>query len=414
MSLSGAELKVTLVFYEPLATGRQSAFGYASYRLARNLLERGWLDQVICRAVSPEVELPRDKVLVMHDDPLYRFAARLIARAGQMFPWFNARRILEEMFDRFVSSRMRMEADSVLFTTRPLILNTIRKAKAARMKVWLFASVPHPLVNFSLGRNEELRYGLPKKGPITDVRRTERLAGALALADKVVSMGPEIGEYVFDSFRNFVEPDRLLGLKRYFPVDPAEYAALTGPRPGDPEKRGVTFLHVSHIVFLKGITYLLEAWRIFKKNDRSGSRLLLVGAIDRPVRELVDREFGDLEGVEFRGFVPDLMPHFKEADVFVSPSVTDAGPVTIIEAMASGLPVISSNNCGFASLLTEGHDGFRYQFNDVRRLAEILEHIAANPGDLPRLSKNAFDNAQGRSLEEYVDELTELFGECGL
>lgn len=404
-------MKVTLVFFESMATGRQSCFGYASYRLALDLLEKGRLDRIVTQRAVPQLAIPREKLRVMYEHPGYRLAARVIGKLGRVFPWINARRLREELFDRFASSRIDMGPDTLVFATRPLIANTIDRAKAAGATVWLFASVPHPLSNFALGRNEEIRHGLAKGNPVTDLLRTERLTRAMAQADRIVTTDPAIGAYVYGTFVDFVEPERLLTLEKYFPLDPAEYSALTGPRALDPQKKATTFLHVSHINLFKGIPYLLDAWRIFKASDRTGSRLVLVGYMEDRLQRMIDEQYGDLEGLEIRGFVPDLMPHFIEADVFVSPSITDAGPVTIIEAMAAGLPVISSNNCGFASLLTDGEDGFRYQFNDVPALARILERVASRPEDLPRLSRNAFENAQKRSMDEYIEELSGILGD---
>ncbi len=402
-------MKVTLVFYEPLSNDPLAGFGYASYRLAVNLHEKGLLEKVICRRAAPDLEIPAERIAVMDENPWCRFQSKVLHRAGRIAGGLNVRRMSEELFDRFVAGHLPADPDGLLFTTRPLILDSVRRAKAAGMRVWLFASVPHSLVNYTLARNEEMRNGLEPCGPISDLQRAERLAGAMVLADRIVTLGPRIGQYVYESYAGFFEPERLLPLNEFCTFEPQEYAHLAESRKRPAGPRPVTFFHVSHLHFVKGITYLLEAWRRFEADDASGSRLVIGGRVDPAVQTVIERDFADLERVEFRGFAPDLGPLLEEADVFVSPSITDAGPVTIIECLAAGLPVISSNNCGFASILTEGVDGFRYEYNDTAALAAIFSRIAGDPDQLVEMGRHALANAKRRSLGKYIEELTELF-----
>lgn len=404
-------MKATLLLYEPLVPAHQSSFGYASYRLARELHERDLLECVLCRTLDPSLELPADKVHVMRRDRRYNLAARAIFEIGSRFAWFDARRRAEELFDRYALSRVPFHKGGPVFATRPLMLGTFARAKAAGCPLWMMASVPHPLQNYALGRNEEIRHGLDRSGPITDERRTERLTRALQLADRIVTSHPTTGEYVYRSFLHYVEPEKLRLLKHYFPLENIEGAQPRRLEDRDPARTGVDFLHVSHMHFLKGVVYVLDAWRRFKQHDRTESRLLLVGTMDRRLREVVDRDYADLPGVEVRGFVPDLKEAFREADVFLSPSVTDAGPLTIIEAMATGLPVISSRNCGFASILTEGRDGFTYEYNDVPKLAGHFAWFAEHRDELPGMSAAALENARGHSMDEYLQELISVFEE---
>lgn len=402
-------MKVTLVFYEPLSTNPRAGFGYASYRLATNLHEQGKLERVICRQAGPEIDLPRDRLEVMEWHPAYRLAPKVLHRVGKFVRGLQVRRLSEQMFDRFAADRLPDTGrEGLVFATRPLVLKTFQRASQNGMTTWLFASVPHPLVNFALARNEELKQGLVPCSPITDLERVERLTRILVLADRIVTLGPDVGEYVYRTYADLCGEERLLPLREFCTFDPGDYAGLAVQRRERPTGP-VTFFHVSHIHFVKGITYLLEAWRRFLQSGGQGCRLVVAGRIDPAVQVVIDRDFRDLKDVEYRGFAPELSPLLREADVFVSPSITDAGPVTIIEAMASGLPVIASNNCGFASLLRDRENGYRYRYNDVGALARIFAEIAEEPRRLKSMGARALADAGERSLSRYIDELTGLF-----
>ena len=108
---------------------------------------------------------------------------------------------------------------------------------------------------------------------------------------------------------------------------------------------------------------------------------------------------------EHVGFVPDLVPVLSSSDVFISSSIADAGPATILEAMSAGLPVISSRNCGFASMVSEKEDGFTYHYNDVSKLTEILTWFINNPGEIQPMGKRARSKMENLSTGRYAEEI---------
>ena len=76
--------------------------------------------------------------------------------------------------------------------------------------------------------------------------------------------------------------------------------------------------------------------------------------------------------------------------------------------MASGMPVISSENCGYASLITPGEDGFTYPFNDVERLTEILLWCVENRDAIPRMGGRAQRRVSDSSVDRYAEELVDI------
>lgn len=113
------------------------------------------------------------------------------------------------------------------------------------------------------------------------------------------------------------------------------------------EKESLIYIYVGRIVDAKGIDELLLAWREFQKNKNVA--LCLVG--DGPERLKYERKSEDigLTNVHFLGKVnyDDLPQYYQSADVFIIPTLEDNWSLVVPEAMASGLPVISSiyNGC---------------------------------------------------------------------
>jgi glycosyltransferase involved in cell wall biosynthesis len=80
---------------------------------------------------------------------------------------------------------------------------------------------------------------------------------------------------------------------------------------------------------------------------------------------------------------------FDGAEVFLNTSRIDNAPVSVIEAMASGLPIVSSNAGGVPDLLTDGREGLLFEPGDSQGMAEGVTRIANEPGLAERLIRQA-------------------------
>ena len=155
-------------------------------------------------------------------------------------------------------------------------------------------------------------------------------------------------------------------------------------RPADEEK---VILYVGFLNERKGVDRLLQAFARVAGN-LPGSRLVLVG--EGPLRErLVDltSELGIRPRVEFRGFVqPTEMPEvYASADVFVLPSREDTFGVVVVEALASGVPVICSTDAGVSSHLVNEDSALLIDPDNVELLAEQMTRLLTEPGLRMRL-----------------------------
>ncbi len=398
-------MKAVLILFEKLSNRQRRGLGHASLKLAEKLLAEGSLEQVICLDLDPQDDIFGDRAQVFTRNRVLRLAYMISARLGHVFPKLKTRRFHEFLFDRFARSRLRCGPDTLLYITRPLFNRTIAQAKANGMKVWIQSSVAHPLLNFSLVRNEELRLGLSAKGPYSDIVRAEKIARTILSADRLITFDPAIGKFTHDSSRIFIDPRRLLPLKNFFTIDPEEFTAVAKERQPRTPGAEIVFFHLSHINLIKGVSFLLEAWRKLQERGLTNCRLVMGGRLDHNVSRLIKEQYADLENVEYRGLVDDLVGEMSRMDVFVSPSISDSGPATLIEAMSAGLPVVASRNCGLTSLISEEVEGFAYHYNDVTRLTDIMAWFMDNPDQIFPMGQRARSRVKDLSTGRYAAEL---------
>lgn len=134
--------------------------------------------------------------------------------------------------------------------------------------------------------------------------------------------------------------------------------------------------------YFKGVPLLLEA---FARLRHPRARLLIVGEGDlRGSYQQRAAQMGLGEQVVFCGRVSDdaLPAHYAIADLLVLPSTTlgEAFGVVVLEAMASGKPVITSNLPGVRSVVTNGQDGLLVRPGDPDDLAEAIQTLLEDPG----------------------------------
>jgi glycosyltransferase involved in cell wall biosynthesis len=112
--------------------------------------------------------------------------------------------------------------------------------------------------------------------------------------------------------------------------------------------------------------------------------LVLVG--EGPMRERLlrrSKRLGITDRVRLEGAVgQDAMArYYAGADVFCLPSFAEGVPVVLMEAMASGRPVVATRIAGVPELVEEGVSGYLVAPGNVEELADALERLSSSPGD---------------------------------
>jgi colanic acid/amylovoran biosynthesis glycosyltransferase len=154
---------------------------------------------------------------------------------------------------------------------------------------------------------------------------------------------------------------------------------------------------------IKGQHFALEALRRVELRGRRDFRVVFVGdGSTRPELERIVSAYGWERRVTFAGHVPHgddaLVRYLHEADVFLHPSLTTRGvkegiPGTIVEAMASGLPVIATRHGGIPSVIESERDGLLVEEHDVDALSGAIETLLADPAARARMGRAAAERA---------------------
>jgi glycosyltransferase involved in cell wall biosynthesis len=144
-------------------------------------------------------------------------------------------------------------------------------------------------------------------------------------------------------------------------------------------------LFVGGIEERKGLETLVHALKHVKA-DIPGVQLHIVGGVRKiryhqKVEELI-KELGLQDQVRFLGRLPDvsLMKEYAEAAVFILPSKEESQGIVLIEAMATGTPVIATNSGGMPYLVEDGRNGFLVSVGDSQAMADRISVLLKDAG----------------------------------
>jgi glycosyltransferase involved in cell wall biosynthesis len=216
--------------------------------------------------------------------PLIRYPLRALEKLSGL----SFGRLYQILSNFFVRLRLQT-ADVVFFHPPTRFEGAIRKAKQRGSIVVGIATVAHPLFDKEIHESEHQRFGssLPTEN-------FERMSALIEQSDYIVAIS------------DFVK-------------------SFTNPR--------------------KGLPYLLDAW---KKLALPHAELVLVGKYSPDTPEKLRRYCDDIirsdSSITWAGNTQDPTPYYKEASIFVLPSLSEGNPRVVMEAMAHGLPVITTPN----------------------------------------------------------------------
>lgn len=170
--------------------------------------------------------------------------------------------------------------------------------------------------------------------------------------------------------------------------------------------RPLEFIYVGGVKELKGISYLLDA---FKNIPKEKAFLTVVGKYDRNDKDTAPyAEFVRFTGPVLHSEVPALL---KRADVFVLPSLGDSFALAAMEAAACGLPIIISENTGIKDLVSDGVNGFVVPIQSTSAIIEKILYFINNPQEIKPMGQRARDMAEKYTWNSYSEKVTEVIEE---
>ncbi len=166
-------------------------------------------------------------------------------------------------------------------------------------------------------------------------------------------------------------------------------------------------LFIGQFIPRKGIDILLEAWA----RKAADGQLVLIGGGDLEEAYRTQIEKLGLTDVQIRGFLPkeQVFQYYKAADLFVLPTREDIWGLVINEAMACGLPVISTDRCIAACELIENErNGFVVKTESVGELTAALDRLLSASDLRSRISENNLQKIRPYTLDNVVKKHREV------
>jgi N-acetyl-alpha-D-glucosaminyl L-malate synthase BshA len=184
---------------------------------------------------------------------------------------------------------------------------------------------------------------------------------------------------------------------------PAPCQIVENPRP-----KGITLVHVSNFRPVKRIEDLIYSMCIITKKEPN-AQLILVG--DGPERHRVERLIDRLDlrkNILVTGYRSDVAAMMNCADALVLCSETENAPLTILEGMSCGLPIIATNVGGIPEQVQDGENGFLVPVKHPEEIAEAALKLNADPKLTAKMGANARKTVMERYtkdivLKQYVD-----------
>jgi glycosyltransferase involved in cell wall biosynthesis len=155
---------------------------------------------------------------------------------------------------------------------------------------------------------------------------------------------------------------------------------------------------------------VLRAFRRLRDRGVDACLCMVGDGPDRPAVERRAHELGVMRDTLFLGYQEEVAPFYAAFDAMVLPSINEGTPVSALEALAAGRPVVATRVGGVPDVVREGEDGFLVEAGDVDALADRLARLAADPELRERLGAAGRARVIPRySVERLIDDVDLLY-----
>lgn len=177
---------------------------------------------------------------------------------------------------------------------------------------------------------------------------------------------------------------------------------------GIPERK-IILMSVGELTKRKNHMAVIEALACLEEYD-----ILYVVCGDGPMKARLRaraEELGVRERVKLLGFRKDIAELHKMADIFVFPSLQEGLPVAVMEAMASGLPIVASKIRGNEDLISNNQGGYLVNPMDSEQVAKAIEKMIQNPKKRKKMEERNLEIITKYGQETVLQKMDEFFDE---
>ncbi len=186
------------------------------------------------------------------------------------------------------------------------------------------------------------------------------------------------------------------------------YSGVDSHAMAEGDVRRVVF--IGALVWQKAVDILIEAFKDIKGSFPDAGLLIVGDGPQRKSLESLVSRLG-LRDVEFKGYVDDLDSLFTSRSVFVLPSRNEGFGLSILEAMARGVPVVASKAGGIPEIVKDGQNGYFFTTANPRSLAEAVKKVFADNDVRARLINGGLETVKNFTWEDMTEETDEVYEE---
>jgi glycosyltransferase involved in cell wall biosynthesis len=276
----------------------------------------------------------------------------------------------------------------------------IRRFREASGKVMGEAVNSHPRNYYNTIEKERELLGIKRRYmTLEDVRRAEE---EISCTTHILSPS----KFVSDSYRKAgTAPELIYTLP--FGANISEFRPLVKEVARPKERIGFRAVCVAQVSVRKGHQYLLRAWKELSLPD---AELHCYGIVEKEVYQALLRI--GARNVIFHGPIGKkaVISALQEADVFILPTVEEGFAVAILEAMACGVPILTTSASGADGVITHGVEGFIVPPSDSKTLAVHLEMLYKSKELRLEMGVSGRDLTVSRqSWKRYAENLIEIY-----
>jgi len=261
----------------------------------------------------------------------------------------------------------------------------------------------HPKAHNKFLSDEYKKIGIMKKPILRE--RIDRQLLEIDIVDKVWS----ISSLVSDSYiSNKIEKDKLINcglgvdLEKYQPKDSIQ------------KNSDFNILFVGNINFEKGCHILLKACLQIESSRKIN--IILNGAIAKNFKstfEILEKKLNKNGVKVVHGYAGLPVKNYQKSSVFILPSIHESFGLVVLEAMASGLPIILSDNVGAKDCIKEDLNGFIFPATNDEELTKLIQKLIDNPAQLKKMGLHSREISKLYDWKIIVKNLLKIINENG-
>ncbi|MGN6476140.1 MAG: glycosyltransferase family 4 protein [Flavipsychrobacter sp.] len=392
--------KIQVISFQSLSASSGAGMARLGYFLSRELNKRGLLKNFIVHSKG-KFETPFKSLPVSAFSRYYLFILNSIIKFLPI-PNHKFRLLQEQLYDWFCYFRIQKDT-GIIFTTNAYLKRTFIKAKKLGIFIVLMPGTPEENYIYDLVLEENQKLGITTVDAYTYKKRLHYFNQSITHVDEVIGSMPTV--YTSYTHSNVFNGNvvKILGhMSPDFPPNNGKTEIVE-----DSEVFTVGFL--AYTVILKGLHYLVDAWQEILNDDNPPNiKLRIGGSVEQPIMNYINSHFAPLKNVELAGPISDVSNFMQGLDLFVVPSLIDGGPATALEAAHNSVPVIITDNCGSAELLSRGEGGCHVvPIKDAQAIKREILWAYNNRAAAADLGKTGKENLDNYDMDAYISQVAD-------